>query len=65
MSSSYCSDCTIELTTYKSSNDYPKQFRFVRYYDDEQDREFVFLTNATHISLLVVAELYKNRLQIE
>ena len=30
-----------------------------------QDREFVFLTNATHISSLVVAELYKNRWQIE
>ena len=59
------SDCTIELTNYKSSNDYPKQLRFVRYYDDEQDREFVCLTNATHISSLVVAELYKNRWQIE
>ena len=59
------SDCTIELTTYKSSNNYPKRLRLVRYYDEEQDREFVFLTNATHISSLVVAELYKNRWQIE
>ena len=59
------SDCTIELTTYKSSNDYPKRLRLVRYYDEEQDREFVFLTNATHISSLVIAELYKNRWQIE
>ena len=37
----------------------------MRYYDEEQDREFVFLTNATHISSLLVAELYKNRYQIE
>ena len=37
----------------------------MRYYDEEQDREFVFLTNATHISSLVVAELYKNRWQVE
>ena len=37
----------------------------VFYYDEVQDREFVFLTNATHISSLVVAELYKNRWQIE
>ena len=59
------SDCTIELTTYKSSNDYPKQLRLVRFYDEEQGREFVFLTNATHISSLLVAELYKNRWQIE
>ena len=56
---------TIELTTYKSSKDYPKRLRLVRYYDEEQDREFVFLTNATHISSLLVAELYKNRWQIE
>ena len=59
------SDCTIELTTYKSSNDYPKQLRLVRFYDEEQGREFVFLTNATHISSLLTAELYKNRWQIE
>ena len=37
----------------------------VRFYDEEQGREFVFLTNATHISSLLVAELYKNRWQIE
>ena len=37
----------------------------MRYYDAEQDRKFVFLTSATHISSLVVAELYKNRWQIE
>ena len=59
------SDCTIELTTYKSSNDYPKQLRLVRFFDEEQEREFVFLTNATHISSLLVAEPYKNRWQIE
>ena len=34
-------------------------------FDEEQEREFVFLTNATHISSLLVAELYKNRWQIE
>ena len=54
-----------ELTTYKSSNDYLKRLRLVRYYDEEQDREFVFLTNATHISSIVVADLYKKRWQIE
>ena len=53
------------MTTYKSSNDYPKQLRLVRFYDEEQGREFVFLTNATHISSLLAAELHKNRWQIE
>lgn len=58
------SDSTIEMTTYKSSKDYPKSLRLVRYCNDEQCREFVFLTNAMHISALMVAELYKNRWQI-
>ena len=59
------SDSTIELTTYKSSKDYPKPLRLARYYDAEQNRVFVFLTNAIHISSLMLAELYKNRWQIE
>lgn len=59
------SDLTIELTGF-----YPKQYcpgtlRLVRYWDEQQEREFVFLTNATHISALQVAELYKNRWQVE
>lgn len=44
---------------------YPKQLRLVRYWDEEQEREFVFLTNAMHISAFQVAELYKNRWQVE
>ena len=42
-----------------------KQLRLVRFFDEEQGREFAFLTNATHISFSLVAELYKNRWQIE
>ena len=53
------------MTNYKSLNDYPKRLRLERYYDAEQDRKFVFLTNATHISSIVVAELNKNHWQIE
>lgn len=60
LSKNVLSDSTIELTIYRSSKDYPKRLRLVRYYDEEQEREFVFLTNATHISSLLVAELYKN-----
>ena len=59
------SDCIIEFTEYKATKDYPKQLRLVCFFDEEQEREFVFLTNATHISSLLVAELYKNRWQIE
>lgn len=37
----------------------------VRYWNEEDKREFVFLTNAKHITALQVAELYKNRWQVE
>jgi hypothetical protein len=59
------SDSTIRLTIYKSSKDYPTTLRRVVYWDDEQKREFVFLSNATHITSLQVADLYKNRWQVE
>ena len=59
------SDATIEFSEYNSQKKYPKRLRRVCYWDEEQQREFVFLTNATHISALQVAELYKNRWQIE
>lgn len=51
------SDCIIEFTEYKATKDYPKQLRLVRFFDEEQEREFVFLTNATHISSSLVTEL--------
>ena len=38
------SDSIIELVTYKSRNDYPKQLRRVEYYDEELKKNFVFLT---------------------
>ena len=39
--------------------------RLVKYWDEEQEREFTFITNAMHISALQVAGLYKNRWQAE
>ena len=59
------SDTMIEFTEYKANKDYPKRLRQVRFYDDEQDREFSFLTNAMHLSAHTIAELYKNRWQVE
>ena len=59
------SDGTIELTGFYPKQYYPEPLRLVRYWDEEQKREFVFLTNAMHISSHLVAELYKNRWQIE
>lgn len=59
------SDMTIELTGFYPKQYYPEPIRLIRYWDEEQDREFIFLTNAFHISALQAAELYKNRWQIE
>mgnify|MGYP002624686379 CR=1 FL=1 len=58
-------DAEIELTVYKSRKDYPENLRLVRYYDEEQDREFMFLANAMDLTAQQVADLYKNRWQIE
>ena len=59
------SDATITLTGYCPSKHYPEPLRLVRFWDAEQGGEFSFLTNAFHISSLQVAELYKNRWQVE
>ncbi len=65
MAKNILSDMTIELTGYNSQKHYTEPLRLVRYWDSEQEREFVFLTNATHISAQQVADLYKNRWQVE
>lgn len=58
-------DAEVKLTGYLSEKKYPESFRLIRYYDEEGDREFTFLTNATHISALDVANLYKKRWLVE
>lgn len=59
------SDMIIELTGFYPGRYYPDKIRLVRYWDEEQKREFVFLTNAMELSALQVAQLYKNRWQVE
>ena len=59
------SDSEIQLLGFYSQKAYPERIRMVRYWDEEDQREFVYLTNAKHISALQVAELYKNRWQVE
>lgn len=58
-------DAEIELTVYGSHKAYPEPLRLVRFLDDEQGREFMFLTNATELTAQQIAGLYKNRWQIE
>ena len=59
------SDMEVKLTGYKTGQYYPETFRLVRFYDEEDNREFVFLTNAKHLSALDVANLYKKRWLVE
>lgn len=59
------SDCEIELSGFYSQKAYPERIRMVRYWDEDDRREFVYLTNAKHITSLQVVELYKNRWQVE
>ena len=59
------SDAEVKLSGYTSEKKYPESFRIIRFYDEEDDREFTFLTNAKHISALDVANLYKKRWLVE
>ncbi len=44
---------------------YPEKIRRIIYWDEEEHRKFIFFTNALDISPMMVAELYRNRWQIE
>ena len=65
LSKNILTDAEIELTVYKSGKDYPEHLRLVRFYDEEQNREFMFLANAMDLTAQQIADLYKNRWQIE
>ena len=58
-------DAEVKLTGYLSEKKYPESFRLIRFYDEEEDREFTFLTNAKHLSAQEVADLYQKRWLIE
>jgi hypothetical protein len=53
------------FTTGKSPDLYPEKLRKIRYYDEDTNREFIFLSNNFSLSANEIALLYKNRWQIE
>lgn len=59
------SDQIGRLTGYQASRDYPEQLRRIRYFDDENKRFLVFLTNHFDLPALVIAQLYKLRWRVE
>ena len=58
-------DQSILLTVPKSVGDYPDKLRRVRYYDAETDKTLVFLTNNFLLPAITIAQLYKQRWQVE
>lgn len=58
-------DQTIKLTGFYPAKDYPEKLRRVKFFDQEQNRTFVFLTNNFKLTAQEITMLYKNRWQIE
>jgi len=59
------SDQLVMLTGYKSSQLYPKPLRMILYRDAETNEELTFISNNMDISALDIANIYRNRWQIE
>ena len=59
------SDQIGKLITPKSLKDYPDKIRKVTFYDTEQNRELVFITNNFELEAAEIALLYKKRWMVE
>jgi hypothetical protein len=64
-SSGLRSDQTILLTGHYTAKYYPDKLRRVHYYDKENDKHLLFLTNNLSLPALTIAQLYKSRWQVE
>lgn len=58
-------DQVIHLSGYVSEKKYPKNFRLVKFYDAEKYETISFITNNLELEPLVIANIYRNRWQIE
>ena len=58
-------DQHVILTGHYSYKSYPKHLRRIKYYDDEQKRTFIFLSNNLTLPAVEIAMLYKYRWKIE
>lgn len=52
-------------TGFYAKKDYPDKLRRIKYFDAEQERTFVFLTNQFTLPALTIAELYRYRWRVE
>jgi len=64
-SSGVQSDQIIVLEGFYSHKAYPDKLRRIRYFDAEQNKRLIFLTNNFTLTALTIAELFRCRWQIE
>ena len=58
-------DCSIVLTGRKSHSLYPNKLRMVTSFDSQKGEDIVFITNNFDLSAQQIADIYRNRWQIE
>lgn len=58
-------DQIILLNGFYAQKDYPEKLRRIRYYDTENNKRLVFLTNNFTLPAITIAELYRCRWQVE
>lgn len=59
------SDQTVVLSSFESASVYPDPLRRVSYYDAETGKRLKFLTNNFALPALTIAQIYKQRWQVE
>jgi IS4 transposase len=58
-------DQTIRLKNFYASKDYPDKLRRIKFYDEQREKQLIFLTNNFELKATDIAQLYKHRWQIE
>jgi hypothetical protein len=58
-------DQIIKLNTFYAQKNYSDKLRRIKYYDQETDKHYIYLTNNFELDAKKVADLYKHRWQIE
>jgi Transposase DDE domain/Domain of unknown function (DUF4372) len=58
-------DQIIKFKQFYATKNYPEKLRRIKYYDEETDHYYTYLTNNFDLDARIVADLYKHRWQIE
>ena len=64
-STGVCSDQTVILASFESASAYPDALRRVSYFDADTNKRLKFLTNNFTLPALTIAQIYKQRWQVE